>query len=139
MFHISFRNWKPKSKYLYVPAAKNYIFSIKMFFRTNKFLLNLPWKKIYLLSSFLLNYSQRSTCQFEKDVVVDGKWSPERRGERISCNEKYIPVFPCHTQHLSSYQGLTTTHNLTSDEVPRVSKIQGKIGLVLQEKSQSFV
>lgn len=35
-------------------------------------------------------------------------------------------------------RGFNSTHNLTSDEEPQVPKIQGKTGLILQDKSQNF-
>lgn len=85
---------------------KNTFFSTKTFSHTNTFFLNLPCKQSSLTDQLSIKlFPEVYMPQFERGGVVDSKWGPERRGERISCSEKYIYVLPCHTQHSPSYQG----------------------------------
>lgn len=57
--------------------------------------------KVCLLSSFLLNSSQRSMCHNLKQQM--GKWTASgiQIDEVITCNEKYICALPCYIQCLS--------------------------------------
>lgn len=127
-----------KSKHLHVAAAKNYIFSIKMFFYTNKFFLDLPWKQSLLTDHLSIKFfPQIYISQFETSVVMD-KWvQREQEGESPAMRSTSVSSHVIPNIYLPT-RGLTTTHNLTSDEVPQGPKIQAKVGLVLQEKSQNF-
>lgn len=73
--------------------------------------------------------------QFERGGVVDSKWGPERRGESPAVKSTSMSSYVIPSIYLPT-RDLTTTQKLTSGEVPHVPKIQGKIGLVLQEVTE---
>lgn len=74
--------------------------------------------------------------QFERGGVVDSKWvqrEEERESPAVRSTSMSSHVIP--SIHLPT-RDLATMQNLTSDELPQVPIIPGKIGLVPQEVTE---